>query len=77
MELVTLSEPAIRPPLPPVHIEVRFGSAIRGDAQGRALFALERYLRETVGVPAEVFKETAKDDLARRRDMTQEQRDNL
>ncbi len=77
MTLATLPESTIRPPLPPFHIEVRFGPDVNGDAQGRALLTLERYLRETVGIPAEVFKATMPDDLKRRRDMTEEQRANL
>ncbi len=67
MTLTTLPEPNA---LPAYHVEVRFGSGVSGDAQGRALLALERYLRETLGVPAEVYKPTAADDLKRRRDMT-------
>ena len=74
MTLDTLPEPNA---LPAYHVEVRFGSGVSGDAQGRALLALERYLRETLGVPAEVYKATKPDDLARRRDMTEEQRANL
>lgn len=63
--------------IPPHHVIVNFGKAISGDVQGKALLALERYLRETLGVKAEVYKQTAPDDLARRRDMTEEQRANL
>ena len=63
--------------LSPYHIEVHFGRAIANDIQGRALLHLERYLRETLGVKAEVYKATMQDDLKRRRDMTEEQRANL
>ncbi len=62
MTLTTLPEAA---PLPVYHVEVRFGAAIPGPDQGRALLALERYLRETLGVPAEVYKEARPDDLKR------------
>lgn len=65
------------PSLPPHHIEVKFGRGIPSDAQGRALLRLERYLREELGVPAEVYKEVMVDDLKRRRDMTPEQRASL
>lgn len=74
--LPLLDSPAA-PPLPAYHVEVKFGSGITGDVQGRALLALERYLRETVGVPAQVFKATMPDDLKRRRDMTGEDRRRL
>ncbi len=72
--LATLPE---SPPLPAYHVVVKFGKAIGNDEQGRALLHLERYLRETVGVPAEVYKETMTDDLKRRRDMSPEQRSQL
>jgi len=65
------------PPVPPHHVIVTFGPGIGSDAQGRALLRLERYLREELGVPAEVFKVTMQDDLKRRRDMTVEQRASL
>jgi len=65
------------PALPAHHVQVRFGAAISGDVQGRALLALERFLREQCGVPAECFKETLPDDLKRRRDMTEEDRKRL
>lgn len=74
MMLATLPE---APPLPAFHVEVHFGRAIPGDVQGKALLALERYLRETLGVPAEVYKATMPDDLKRRRDMTDEDRKRL
>ena len=74
MTLDTLPEPNA---LPAYHVEVRFGSGVSGDAQGRALLALERYLRETLGVPAEVYKEARPDDLKRRRDMTDDDRRRL
>ncbi len=63
--------------LPAFHVEVQFGSGIPADAQGKALLALERYLREQLHVPAEVFKARMADDLKRRRDMTEEERKSL
>lgn len=77
MELPTLSAPPEPNALPPFQVEVRFGSGVSGDVQGRALLMLERYLRETLGVPAQVFKEAKPDDLKRRRDMTDEDRRRL
>ncbi len=74
MTLATLPEAA---PLPAYHVEVKFGPAIPGPDQGRALLALERYLRETLGVPAECYKATMADDLKRRRDMSNEDRRRL
>ena len=71
---IPLSAP---PRLHPNHVEVKFGAAIPADAQGKALLAMERYLRETLGVRAECYKQAMPDDLKRRRDMTPEQRDNL
>lgn len=59
------------------HVIVSFGDEISGDVQGLALLHLERYLRETLGVKAECYKETMPDDLKRRRDMTPAQRENL
>ncbi len=74
---MTLPMAADVPAIPAFHIIVKFGDGIRSDTQGRALLHLERYLRETLGVAAEVYKETMADDLKRRRDMTSEQRENL
>ena len=65
------------PALPSNHIEVKFGDAISGDVQGRALLHLERYLREELKVPAEVYKEVMADDSKRRRDMTPDERKRL
>ena len=63
--------------LPAHHVEVRFGRGVPSDAQGRALLALEKYLRCELGVPAEVYLPTAQDDLKRRRDMTPDDRRRL
>ncbi len=65
------------PSLPPYHIQVKFGAAISNDVQGKAMLAMERYIREVLKVPAEIYKETAADDLKRRRDMTAKERENL
>jgi hypothetical protein len=67
----------LKPTLPAHHVRVDFGAGIPGSVQGPALLLLERYLRETCGVPAQVFKQTLPDDLKRRRDMTDEQRATL
>jgi hypothetical protein len=81
MDLPTIDIPAAppagAPPLPAFHVEVHFGAGIPADAQGRGLLALERYFRETLGVPAECYKATMRDDLKRRRDMTDEDRKRL
>jgi hypothetical protein len=77
MTLPLADDKPITRPLPPYHVEVKFGSAIGNDAQGRALLMLEKYMRLTLGEPAEIYKETMPDDLKRRRDMTPEQRENL
>lgn len=62
--------------MPPYHVLVQFGRGVSGDAQGKALLAFERFLRE-LGVPAEVYKQIAADDSKLRREMTPEQRDRL
>ncbi len=70
-------ESCTSPPLPPYHIQVKFGAAISNDVQGKAMLAMERYIREVLKVPAECYKEVARDDLKRRRDMTKTERENL
>ena len=65
------------PPLEPLEVRVDFGPAVPADAQGRSLLALERYMRETLGIPALVFKATMADDLKRRADMTDADRKRL
>ena len=77
MSLPMIDEAPKAPPLPPWHIQVQFGDAITGDLQGRALLALERYMRETLNAPVECYKAVMADDLKRRRDMTQEDRRRL
>lgn len=63
--------------IPHNHVVVTFGPGISSDVQGRTLLRMERYMREELGVKAEVFKVTMEDDLKRRRDMTEDQRNNL
>lgn len=58
------------------HVIVKFGSAISSDEQGRAMLAMEKFMRER-GVKAEVFKETKADDSKLRSLMTPEERKNL
>ncbi len=74
MTLTTLPD---APAIPAYHVVVQFGRAIPSADQGKALLAMERYLRETLGVPAECYKESQADDLKRRRDMTPEMRAGL
>ena len=65
-----------KPELPDHHVMVKFGKAIHDDLQGKAMLAMERWLREQ-GMPAEVFKESFLDDSKLRRSMTAEQRAKL
>lgn len=67
----------LAPTLPPWHVEIKFGSAVDSDTQGRLMLAWERLAREQMTVPVELYKATRPDDLARRRDMTEEQRKRL
>ena len=60
--------------LPRYHVLVKFGSGIPADAQGRAMLAFEKNLRELTAAPCEVFKETMADDSKLRRSMTEAQR---
>ena len=55
---------------------VDFGKRIPKDAQGKALLAMEKMLRE-IGIPALVFKRTMADDSKRRSLMTVEERNKL
>ena len=71
MELPTLvSVPAS------LEVVVHFGASVPADAQGIALLALERLLRER-GHPVQVVKETMPDDLKSRARMTLEERSKL
>ena len=67
---------AAEPALPEYHVIMKWGSGFGAEIQGRTMLALEKMLRE-LGMPAEVFKETAADDSRLRRSMTKEQRERL
>lgn len=58
-------------------IIMRFGPKIGGPLQAKLMFDLEKHLRESTGLPIEVFKETMADDSKLRRLMTPEQRAKL
>jgi hypothetical protein len=62
--------------IPPLHVIVRFGSAIPDWLQGATMLSMETAMREA-GVKAEVFKETMGDDSKLRARMTPEQRAKL
>lgn len=55
--------------LPAYHVLMAFGTGIPSDTQGVVMLALEKKLRE-MGIPAEVFKQTAPDDSKLRSKMT-------
>lgn len=59
------------------HVLVQFGTGVAPEAQGFAMLALERHLRELTGDRIEVFKDTMGDDSKLRRAMTAEQRAKL
>lgn len=63
--------------LPRHHVEVRFGPGVDYDAQGKAMLAFEKTLRQLTGQWVEVFKETKADDSKLRRFMTTEERARL
>lgn len=63
--------------LPPLHVIVKFGRGIPLDAQGTALMAFERRLRDVTGLNCEVFLESKGDDSRLRSEMTPEQRAKL
>lgn len=63
--------------LPDHHVIVKFGKGIPADAQGRAMLAFEKHLRDIGAGPCEVFKDAMGDDSKLRRAMTQEQRNRL
>jgi hypothetical protein len=60
----------------PLHVIVRFGSAIPDAAQGEVMLFMEKHLRRS-GIQAEVFKETMVDDSKLRRLMSPAQRAKL
>jgi hypothetical protein len=55
-------------------IIMKFGPKIKGSLQAKLMFDLEKYLRESTGLPIEVFKETMADDSKLRNLMTEEER---
>jgi hypothetical protein len=55
-------------------IIMKFGPKIMGSLQAKLMFDLEKNLRETTGLPIEVFKETMADDSKLRNLMTEEER---
>lgn len=63
--------------IPPFHVLVQFGKSVPSDAQGRAMLAFERHLRELTAAPVEVFCEAMGDDSRLRVMMTAEQREKL
>ena len=63
--------------IPAYNVLVRFGPGIPDYAQGQAMLAFERNLRELTGLSIEVFKETMADDSKLRRNMTAEERAKL
>lgn len=66
------------PELKPLHVEVKFGSAIPGEIQGKALLEFERLLRAMMpGKWIETFKENKGDDSKLRMMMTKEERAKL
>lgn len=73
---VELATAGAKPDLPAFHVEVRFGAGVPLEAQGPALLAFEKDLRQ-MGVRAEVFLETRPDDSKLRRAMTPDERKRL
>lgn len=67
----------INPALPPTHVLVRFGSDVPLDAQGPALLAMEKRLREATGLDIRVHKDLMGDDSKLRVRMTEEERARL
>lgn len=63
--------------IPPFHVLVQFGKGVPSDAQGRAMLAFERHLRDLTAAPVEVFKDTMDDDSKLRSKMTPQQRAKL
>jgi hypothetical protein len=63
--------------LPKYHVEVHFGAGIAADAQGKAMLAFEKHLRELTGMWVEVFGDRKADDSRLRRSMTAEERARL
>lgn len=66
-----------KPELPRFHALVRFGAGIPAEAQGPAMLAFMKRLRELGAIQAEVLKDTMPDDIKRRSLMTVAERDKL
>ena len=76
MELPQASGCSQEESIPDMHVIVSFGKGISGDEQGRAMLAMEIFMRNR-SVQAEVFKKTKADDSKLRSQMTPEQRSKL
>jgi hypothetical protein len=61
----------------PLNVIVRFGDQVPSDAQGPALLAFEKMLRQSTGLDCRVFKERMGDDSKLRVMMTPAQREAL
>ena len=60
-----------------LHVTVRFGDGVPPDAEGPALLAFEKHLRQITGMDCRVFKDLKGDDSRLRIMMTPQQRDKL
>jgi hypothetical protein len=60
-----------------LHVTVRFGDGVPTSAQGPALLAFEKHLRQITGMDCRVFKERLGDDSKLRIKMTPIERDKL
>ena len=60
-----------------MNVTVIFDEAIPAEAQGPALMAFEKQLRQTTGLDVRVFKQRMGDDSKLRVRMTKEERDKL
>jgi hypothetical protein len=61
----------------PLNVLVRFGDQIPSEAQGPALMAFEKSLRQSTGLDCRVFKDRMGDDSKLRIMMTPAQREAL
>jgi hypothetical protein len=60
----------IKQDIPQYHVLVKFGSGIPDTQQGHLLLIMEQWLRD-VGIPAEVFLETMRDQNVLRRKLSE------
>ena len=60
-----------------IGVKVSFSDDIPADAQGFALLAFEKHLRQLTGLDCRVFKDKMGDDSKLRVRMTQAERDKL